>query len=730
MKAIGLTLGITLIIPLVGLLVSLGIVGWIDHKNAGDQIPHMALICSRADLLATPAISAACNEYNGIVMIGDIALWSGAIPCILLIIQVVGATIAGRHRGRMAFVFPGLTWLTMGSLIVTIPLQAITLIGAIYFGESYLFHRIHVGVIFTVGLGALVGVAALIQGALAMLKPPEITAIGCSLNPTDAPGLFSTVAALASKLGATPPKNIIVGLEPTFYVTSARVRIPGRKQPIHGETLFLSMPLMRLLNIEELSAVIGHELGHFRGQDTVYSIRFAPVYRGLADSLRGLASTNSDRHPITSLPAQLMLTNLLNSFSGSEAAVSRVREFEADRASGEVAPAHSLGTALVKVSLFAGIWSHYIFEEKRLIGKGIRPRNASRQFFDIISFDIAADKLPALIDDVVKSPTAHPIDTHPTVGARLSALGINADDIGRAALQFSPEPASSSLVADLEKWERDVTLLHQQWQVARAAYTTGDQDESIGTLIEPFYFLLAHFSRAAGSERAAQGLEDIEGIGSAAFSDFDRLHFRDILQHPAEWPTLNDIITHLCGALSENGCFIVLSASSAIADKLPSVRPLVEQLEAALPKPTLSAPVDGLSPAEAEVAFGVAEFAGVLMRQQFEVAARYSAGRGDEAAWPSQAFAFGLLVEALRGKGLHWTKATYVSIRYAVFFMPDYGDHNELAKLILHFGMEESYIKYRDAGERAFARCFGGDEIDGEPSPYPDDFARVMGFRK
>ena len=71
---------------------------------------------------------------------------------------------------------------------------------------------------------------------------------------------------------------ILVGIEPTFYATAADIVGCG-KETLKGETLYLSMSLMRLFNKSELKAVIGHELGHFSSKDTDYSTKFAPVYR-------------------------------------------------------------------------------------------------------------------------------------------------------------------------------------------------------------------------------------------------------------------------------------------------------------------------------------------------------------------------------------------------------------------------------------------------------------------
>ncbi|MGA2182249.1 MAG: M48 family metalloprotease [Bryobacteraceae bacterium] len=35
--------------------------------------------------------------------------------------------------------------------------------------------------------------------------------------------------------------------------------------------MYLSEPFCHILSVRELRAIIGHELGHFQGQDTVFS---------------------------------------------------------------------------------------------------------------------------------------------------------------------------------------------------------------------------------------------------------------------------------------------------------------------------------------------------------------------------------------------------------------------------------------------------------------------------
>lgn len=49
---------------------------------------------------------------------------------------------------------------------------------------------------------------------------------------------------------------------------------------------------MALLDDAEAAAVIGHELGHFTGEDTQYSLRFVPLYAGMQNSLEQMANSS------------------------------------------------------------------------------------------------------------------------------------------------------------------------------------------------------------------------------------------------------------------------------------------------------------------------------------------------------------------------------------------------------------------------------------------------------
>ena len=123
------------------------------------------------------------------------------------------------------------------------------------------------------------------------------------------------------------PDHIVVGLDPTFFVTEARVRCVSGV--LKGRTLFVSLPLSRLLTLEEFGAVVAHELAHFTGKDTAFSKKFFPVYRGASESVAALVtqSGNGDTGAITVIPAVAVLSFFLHSFSVAENTVSRERNF-------------------------------------------------------------------------------------------------------------------------------------------------------------------------------------------------------------------------------------------------------------------------------------------------------------------------------------------------------------------------------------------------------------------
>ena len=126
---------------------------------------------------------------------------------------------------------------------------------------------------------------------LGMFTPEPLEMFGQVVTPEQAPGLWRHVNEVAGKLGALPPDHIVVSLAQGFYVTSSEATVQPANTSLQGRTLHVPLLYLGLLSREEVGAVIGHELAHFAGKDTEYSLRFLPIYDGINRSLKAVFTT-------------------------------------------------------------------------------------------------------------------------------------------------------------------------------------------------------------------------------------------------------------------------------------------------------------------------------------------------------------------------------------------------------------------------------------------------------
>lgn len=105
------------------------------------------------------------------------------------------------------------------------------------------------------------------------------------------PALWQWIRDVTRRAELTVPDNIVVGFFDGFFVTANTVQIEEGKR-LTGNTLYLPLTYMALLDEAEAAAVIGHELGHFTGEDTQYSLRFVPLYAGMQNSLEQMANSS------------------------------------------------------------------------------------------------------------------------------------------------------------------------------------------------------------------------------------------------------------------------------------------------------------------------------------------------------------------------------------------------------------------------------------------------------
>jgi hypothetical protein len=101
-------------------------------------------------------------------------LLAAVIGAALLVLIPLAATIARRNRTILLHVLaPGLH-LTALFVVVLVVLHAAIAILTIYFGETALIGRIHVGLIQAVVVGALGGASIVARNAFAAVQKPKL----------------------------------------------------------------------------------------------------------------------------------------------------------------------------------------------------------------------------------------------------------------------------------------------------------------------------------------------------------------------------------------------------------------------------------------------------------------------------------------------------------------------------------------------------------------------------
>ena len=412
----------------------------------------IAVICNDPEFTSDDA----CGDYRIAAATRVFAIGSGVIGLGVLGTIAVAAASARRRRDVLLRVFKPALYITLWGLAILTVVDGLLALAAVYLGLGVFAGRIYPIVLLAIGLGVLLGAGAILRAIFTMERRATTMVVGRLVSRESEPEVYGLVDDIAGQLGTQTPDNVVVGLDPNFFVTEANVvATDGLHQ---GRTLFLSLPLSRIFSPAELRAVLGHELGHFRGEDTVWSERFYPVYRGVTEAIYGLlvAGGGSGSRTIALIPAALLLRLFLESFAAPERAISRDRELAADRAGAEAASGRDVATALVKLEAFGPEWDPTV----EALTVTPHPANAGDTF--VVRVRLAA-RNPASVLDLGATRQTHPTDSHPPVDDRVRALGINETDVAAAARDVEPVTPADGIVHGRDGYERELTA----WLEAR-----------------------------------------------------------------------------------------------------------------------------------------------------------------------------------------------------------------------------------------------------------------------
>lgn len=423
------------------------------------------------------SVSAVCNDYQireklTICNISDNVefMKNGAITaliisaCLLIAIKIAGKIVEG-SRILLLFIFkPGL-YLIMVILSFLVILQAILGMMAVYYGGLILIGRIHIFAILGLGIAALWGVLLIIRASFSTIKKATITVLGKKLKKEEQPKIFNFVEDVAKQIGAELPTIILVGLEPNFYVTEANVICLDGKQK--GRIMYISLPLCRILEIDEIKTIIAHELAHYKGSDTKFSKKFYPIYRGVMQVLSEMGSYFSKedseiiRHVVL-MPVFVILTYFINVFAKSENQISRERELLADSEAAKVGGPHNLATALVKVHAFSNVWIAIQQGMQEVFKKNKKLLLNASLFFQEIVYEMEKYEI---LKNVSEEGFIHPTDSHPSLSQRLKNLNLSPSDIINDVIKTKPKQPAINLFDKIEILEEKLTELEYVWMI-------------------------------------------------------------------------------------------------------------------------------------------------------------------------------------------------------------------------------------------------------------------------
>ncbi|MFN4120093.1 M48 family metallopeptidase [Acidovorax sp.] len=391
-------------------------------------------ICTSTDPEAQDYRAAMCERYGDVWqfhMARKASLWALVAGAALLVAVLgLGAlAFVDRKMQYTSFVtgWHLTTWASAAALVV----QGAMAVWLSFWVTAFFFHKYSPKLIIIVGLAVAVGVFVAVAGIFKRVHSGS-HAVGELVSEEDAPLLWKRIRHMAQRLKTEPPQHIVAGIDANFFVTEAPLTVGDKT--LTGRTLFVSLPLLRVLDQAEADAVFGHELAHLRGGDTQSSARLGPKlvqFDHYRDAIRtgGLSAVVS---PLLDLYRTI--------FEIALARDSREREFKADRIAAKLVTPAAIAQSLVKIAAYA----QYRFKiEDELFDRNERHGPQTLGIAGFVAQGLAPYASSDDFVDAMKTANVpHPFDSHPAMPERLRNVGmpLKEQDYGAIAVR---KPAST-----------------------------------------------------------------------------------------------------------------------------------------------------------------------------------------------------------------------------------------------------------------------------------------------
>jgi heat shock protein HtpX len=169
------------------------------------------------------------------------------------------------------------------------------------------------------------------------------------VDATSAPQFYAMIRELSQRAGLPMPKVYIINEEqPNAFATG--------RNPEHA-AVAATTGILQLLSARELRGVMAHELAHVQHRDiliSTISATMAGAISALANFAMFFGGRDEEGRPVNPLAGILVAFLAPLAASLIQMAISRAREYEADRGGAEIsADPHALADALGKIQMYA-----------------------------------------------------------------------------------------------------------------------------------------------------------------------------------------------------------------------------------------------------------------------------------------------------------------------------------------------------------------------------------------
>lgn len=386
-----------------------------------------------------------------------------SIPILILLISI----FVGLNRKLISNLFPILANITIYSLLIYYLFLSLVFCFILFciLNEFTNFRPTLILLFITISCVFLYFIPLSIQGIFKFTKEQDIYRIGVVLNKKDHPKIFGLIKNIARKINSREPKNLVIGLTTDIYVVGKGMMVlDGQKQnKIEGETLYLSIPFLRVFTVNELTGIIGHELAHFSGEDTSYALKFAPIYRRLNNQFityeKELNESDNDFYKAISKISIFPLVFLFNELYRKDSKISIIREYRADKYGAEACGSNKdFISGLCKFFIYGTVWDWVEKDHYEMVRNNLKIDNISKTFAKEIKHKINHLTLSKYLRKFLRYQQKHPSDTHPAGIDRMKNLKVKLKEIDNKTLT-NLKPSAASLFKDLTNIEERLTYI-------------------------------------------------------------------------------------------------------------------------------------------------------------------------------------------------------------------------------------------------------------------------------